>query len=228
MAKFWPGPLVAEIRGSVGGTTFTRGRYGLVARFRAKPTVSVTDYALAAKARMTTATQLWQTMSGAERLAWDQWANGNPIVGALGEAQILTGHAASVGINCRRSVLAESMTNIPPITPAPDALGAFTFVADKTAGTLNITFATAPTDAGEVVYLQACQYSSAGKVWVENLFKGRIQSAPAQGTPWDALAAVEARIGALVIDYTLHMKAFIAHRANGLFSAPLRFSALIV
>ncbi|MBA7685549.1 hypothetical protein ES703_93974 [subsurface metagenome] len=228
MAKFWPGPLVAEIRGSVGGTTFTRGRYGLVARVRAKPTVSVTDEATAAKARMTAATQLWQTMSAGERLAWNQWANGNPVAGALGESQILTGHVASVGVNCRRDVFGEAMTNIPPITPAPAALTAMSFVASKTEEKVNIAYDVSPLGAEEVLYVQACQYASAGKVWVENLFKGQIQSGLAEASSWSAFTNVEARIGELVIGYMLHLKVFVAHPANGLLSAPLRSSMVIV
>lgn len=228
MAKFMPGPVVAEIRGSVGGTVFSRNRYGAICRYRAKPTVSVTAPALAAKARMTAATQLWQTMSDAERLAWNQWADGNPIVGALGEAQILTGHVASVGINCRLQLMGIAMVTAPPITPAPAPLTTMTVAPDATLSGCDITFTATPTGATDVLWILATQVASAGKIWVENLLKANILSGAAQASPFDAITVVEARIGALVIGQFLDVKVFVASNVTGLLSAPLRARAVVV
>lgn len=228
MAKFTPGPTVAEVRGSIGGTVYSRNRYGAYMRFRAKPTVSTTAHALAAKARMTQMTQAWQNLTAAQRLSWNQWANATPIVGALGESQQLTGHAAFVGVNCRLDCLAAAPITAPPITPAPAPLGSLGMTPDKTAGTCFLAYTPTPIGAAERLWITATQQPSAGKTWVENLLKGLIYSGLAEVSPFDAITGIEGRIGALVIGQTLHIKCFVIDNATGLLSAPLRQTAVVV
>lgn len=228
MAKFLPGPTVAEVRGSIGGTVYSRNRYGAYMRWRAKPTVSVTDEALAAKARFTQMTQAWQGLTAAQRLSWNQWANATPVSGALGEQQILTGHVAYVGINCRLDCLAVAPITAPPITPAPVPLGSLGITPNATLGTCNLAFTPTPLGAAERIWILATQQPSAGKTWVENLFKGLIYSGLAEPSPFDAIVGIEGRIGALVVNQTLHLKCFVIDNATGLLSAPLSATALVV
>lgn len=228
MAKFLPGPTVAEVRGSIGGTVYSRNRYGAYMRWRAKPTVSVTPEALTAKARMTAATQSWQTQSTANRLAWNQWANANPIVGSMGESQILTGHVAFVGVNVRRLIQAMPILSTPPLSPAPAPLTNLTVAPNATLSTCDVTFTATPLAADERLWILATQQPSAGKVWVENLLKGGIVSAIAEVSPFDAFAVITARIGALVIGDFLHLKVFVMDRSTGLLSAPLRSTDVVI
>lgn len=227
MAKFTPGPAVAEVRGSVGGTTFSRNRYGAYMRFRAKPTVATSEEAIAAKARMTNATTGWQFRTAAQRLAWNQWARENPIVGSLGFPQAATGHAAFVGSSCRMQLLGETPLVLPPITPPYPALDTMSVVADKTAGTCNITFtpALAPT---EILIVRACQVASSGISYIENLLRWCHASGAAPPSPWDVFSEVEARIGALVVGYQFFCLVYRSNRTNALQSAPLRATDTVV
>lgn len=228
MAKFTPGPAVAEVRGSVGGTTFSRNRYGAYMRYRAKPTVSTTQYATLAKARMTAATQAWQERTPAERLAWNQFARENPIVGSLGFPQALTGHAAYVGLHIRQGIMGIGVPTDPPITPAPAPLTSLSVVADKTAGTCNMTFTPTPTAAGECIWVNACQVASSGISYVENLMRQCGFTGAAEGSPSDTFTRVELRIGALVIGYEFFLYASVVSNVTGLLSAPLRATDTIV
>jgi len=228
MAKFMPGPAVAEVRGSIGGTVFSRNRYGAYMRFRAKPTVSTTEEATAAKARMTAGTQAFQALSVEEQRAWNMWANANPVTGALGEPQILTGHAAFVGNYAGMLARAFGVITAPPVTPAPTPLLTFSFVADKTAGTCVTTFTATPLGAFDVLSLDACYVASAGKHWVENLYRLAAVSASGLATGWDPFALIEARIGAMTIGHRLVIKATVFNASTGLKSAPLRAEDTIV
>lgn len=228
MALFLPGPTVAEVRGSIGGTTYSRNRYGAYMRYRAKPTVSQTEKATNAKARMAAQTQAWQNLTVAQQLAWNMWANGNPVVGRLGVPQLLTGHAAFVGINTRLMLTAAAVLTTPPTTPAPAGLVTMSFVADKTLSTCDITYTATPLAADDKLWLQGCYVASAGKHWVENLFRFCGVGPLAQASPADRFAAIEAAIGAMTIGHRLIMKVSVFDTLTGLLSAPLRSEDTIV
>ena len=227
MAKF-TSHVFAEIRGSMAGTVFSRNRYGAYTRQRVKPTVSTSEAAQAAKTLMTSASQAWQDLANAERLAWNEWARANPVVGSLGFPQTLPGHAAFVGIYCRRFKLGQGPLLVPPITPAPVGLTGVSVVADKTAGTADVTFTATPLAAGCVLWFQACQVASQGISHVKNLLKWCPISSVAPASPYDAFANFESRIGTLVIGHEFHLLVSVADNATGLLSTPLRCADTIV
>jgi len=227
MAKF-KSHIFAEIRGSTAGTTFSRNRYGAYTRQRVKPTVSTTQRATDAKAYMTQASQAWQDLTAAQRLAWAEWARGNPFSDNLGDAQILSGHAAFVGLCARALHYGSAEPTLPPITPAPAPFTTCTITPDKTGGTCLMAF-TPALGPGCILWFPCCQVASIGKTYVKNLIKGNCSSKPdAPATPYDCITAIEARIGALVIGHELHVLASVMNVTTFLNSAPRRLQATIV
>ncbi len=228
MAKFTPGPAVAAVSGSVGGTTFSRNRYGAYMRFRAIPTVSVTSYALTAKARLATASQAWQSITGDQRLAWNQWARTNPIVGSLGFPQILTGHAAYVGNHTRALVYGGTPLTEPPVSQAPAPLQTLSLTADIGAGDVALVFTATPTGANDVIWTNAAVTDSAGIVWVRNLMRHIHESGGAQASPLTIQAVVEGRLGTLQVGQTVHVAVHIFNNVTFQLSPPLVASAVVV
>lgn len=228
MAKFIAGPVASEIRGSLGGTTFTRNRYGAIMRQRVKPTVSTTEYATTAKARMTAATQAWQGLTAAQKLAWNEWAAGNPSLGALGEQQILTGHVAYVGSYCRALTAGIPVLTAPPAAAAPAPLTSLVVSADIGAGNVELTYTPTPIGATEYLWVRACVVTSSGINYVSNLLRFIVRSGAAQASPYDIEAALAARVGAPQVGQTLHVFATIFDAGTMLMSAPLRDSAVVV
>lgn len=228
MAKVILGPTIGMASGSIGAAVFSHNRYGTYIRRRATPTVSQTEYALAAKALMTSATQAWQGLSAAAQATWNGWAATNPVVGSLGMPQQLTGHAAFVGLYVRMSKLGQTPVTTPPIIPAPVGLEAVSVIADKTAGTAEVTFLATPLAAGVVLWFRACYIQSVGKHWVNNLLKWCPISSAAAASPYDAITNIEGRIGAMPIGQRLILYVSTADTATGLASSPLRCEDTIV
>jgi len=173
-------------------------------------------------------TQAWGGQSEATKLAWNQWADANPIIGSLGFQQALTGHAAFCGVNNRLEMMGQAIISAPPITPAPNPLSTMTVAPDGTLNTCDVTYTATPTGAADILWITACQTNSGGKYWVENLLRGNIFSGVAEASPFDAYAAIAARIGDLTVGAYLHIKVFVASQTTGLLSAPLRARAIIV
>lgn len=228
MAKITLGPTIGAASGSIGATVFSHNRYGTYIRRRATPTVSQTEYAVAAKALMTTATQAWQGLTAAQQGAWNMWAAANPVQGSLGEPQQLTGHAAYCGLYVRMTKLGVAPLTAPPLTPAPAGLVTCSVAPDKTLGTCDVTYTATPLGATDVLWFNACYVASAGKHWVNNLLRWSSISAVAPASPFDAFTIIEARLGAMTIGHRLILYVSVGDTATGLLSSPLRCEGTVV
>lgn len=75
MAKFIPGPIVAEIRNSLGSTTFSRNQSGAYARARAGGGGARTPAQVVTRDRLAAAAAAWNSpLTDAQRLAWHAYA----------------------------------------------------------------------------------------------------------------------------------------------------------
>lgn len=228
MAKVILGPTIGMASGSIGAVVFSHNRNGTYIRRRATPTVSTTAQALAAKQRMTNASQAWRTLTAAEQTTWNLWAVQNPVVGSLGQPQALTGHQTYVMLHIRRQLFGLAGLTIPPIVAAPPGLTGGGVTADKTLGTCEITFTNTPLGAGVHLWVLATYIESNGVQYVKNLLKLIARSPAAQVSPWDAITAVEDRLGAMPIGQRLVIHVCTADEATGLISVPRRMEDTIV
>ena len=228
MALIRPGGLVGQISGRLGGDVYSHNRYGQYVRTGTNPVTSTTSYALAAKARMTSVTQAWQSRTAAEKLAWNAWATTNPTVNRLGESIILTGHAAYVGINARLMLIGVAPITAPPIEPAPVPLTGVTLAADIGPGDFGFAFVGTPLAAADALWIEACVLDSTGINYVENYLRLVGQSGVAQASPFDPQSFIEARFGTLAVDQIIVAKVYVIDSATGLLSAPLRCQATVV
>ena len=226
--KYTPGPMIGAASGSVGGQTASRNRYGAYFRTRAIPTTATSDAALSAKSRLAAASQAWGALTAAQRLSWRTWAQTNPVTDALGQQQVLSGHAAYVGIWTRTDVCGGTPFAAPPLGAAPDALLTLTATWDIGAGDFEITYTGTPLGASEKLYIQAAVCDSPGISYVQNLLKLVGFSAAAQASPFDAQTLIEARFGSLAADQIVHMQVSVIDTTTGLLSAPRIVSGTVV
>lgn len=93
MAIVQPGAGVPT-GGSLGGTTYSRNRYGSYTRNRTVPVNPNSPLQARARAIFQTAVTAWQTMTGIQRTAWNNWAAATPWLNKAGETVHLTGQVA--------------------------------------------------------------------------------------------------------------------------------------
>lgn len=226
--KLTPGPLAAEMSGSIGGTTFSRNRYGAYTRVRAIPVIVTSTAAMNAKARLANVSAAWRDLTAAQKLAWNNWAVENPITDALGQRQALTGHAAYVGINTRLHLAGDTLLTVPPVTIAPDPLLTLSGSWDIGAGNFALTFTTTPLGADDRLFCQAAVVDSAGINFVENRLKLVKVTAKAQATGLDLQADIEARFGTLAVGQKVIVQCSVFSSVTGLLSTPMRCEGTVV
>lgn len=139
MAVIKTGPIVADIRGSVGHETFARNQGGPYVRARSSPTGEPTDEQLACQATMTALSPLWSAqLSEQQRTAWRAYAHEHPRPNRWGENTITNGYARFIRLNFTRYHIDTALAFpdaplAPPIHPPT-----FTFTAEDAGDTVTI------------------------------------------------------------------------------------------
>lgn len=226
--KFTPGIAIGAASGSIGGTVFSRNRYGAYTRVRAIPVNPDTLAQQNARSRFATFSQAWQTETAATQLAWKNWAAENPVINTLGQQQQLTGHSAYVGINVRLAQAGDAAIVLPPLTPAPVSLVTLTGTWDIGIGTFELAFTATPLGAADKMWVQAAVVNSAGITYIKNRLRVVVISAAAQATGLDTLTDIEAVFGTLSVGQVVHVWASVFNNLTGLLSVPLSVSGTVV
>lgn len=227
MAIIRTGGIVGQISGSIAGVTYSHNKGGAYIRNRSIPTNPSSSAQLQRRADLATVSTEWQGLTAAQRTAWGEWARQNPIVNALGDSILKSGHQAYVGLNSRMLLLSGSTVATPPVTARPD--GFLTLVQDGDIGTgdVDLTF-TAALASGNQVELWGAVTNSAGIKYVENLYKFISFSAVDEASPWDNQSDIESILGTLIVGQTLHVKAAQVDPANGQRSTFVRSDTVII
>lgn len=135
MAKILYGPVVAEARGSVAGTTYSRNTYGPYMRNKASPVQPQSPNQVAQRASFTAMTQRWRdTLSAAQRDAWNDYAAQTPLVDAFGNKIQLKGNAMYVRFNALWDRIGETPVDDGPVTPGEAPMLDCTLAGDTTNG----------------------------------------------------------------------------------------------
>ena len=113
--KFTPGPLAADLSGSIGSTTASRNRFGPYFRTKAIPVNPNTTRQQTVRALFATFVTIWNdTLTQAQRDAWNLWADNTPILGKDGSPINITGQNAYVRYNVARGQITEARVDTAP------------------------------------------------------------------------------------------------------------------
>jgi hypothetical protein len=140
-------PILATMRGSVGGITASHNRGGDYFRRRVAPTNPNTTRQQTMRAMLAGLASDWSNiLNDNQRAAWNIWAGQQAKEGPLGNSINWTGINGFVSCNCHILDAGDTRMEDPPLDVAPDALE--TFAVDVSAlNTADVTFAVSPTGA---------------------------------------------------------------------------------
>lgn len=229
MAKIRLGVMVGEASGSLGSTVFSHNRSGSYVRLRAVPTRSTSLAAETAKARLSAASKIWGTLTEAQRLAWETWAQTNPITDRLGDKRILSGHGCVTQLNINILTAGGTTIDVPPATGAPEGVSSITAAYDIGAGSFSLAYTPTPIGADNVVYVWCAVTNSPGVSYVSNLYKLVHVSDPNAASPVATIQAdIEARFGALAVGQQVFYRVQVVDSATGLVSASFPTNGVVI
>lgn len=216
MATIRFGGGVSEIRGSIGGTTFSRTRAGAIARSRTKPVNTPSAARAAVRTLFGTVSKLWRDLTDSQRTNWNTTAVSWPQVNKMGETYTPSGQALFNKLN--NSLSLAGQPTIDAITP-PVAFDIPDFALDtfsKATGELSI-IDSIPAAVDQKIVVSATPVVSSGVQNVDNLFKQIAVEDPAASI--DVSAGWEAVYGqpitGLTVGDIVWLKVEVLNTPNG-------------
>lgn len=225
---FSSGALVGQLSGKLGPIVASHNKGGPYFRAHVVPVTATTTFALNAKARLSAASQLWQTLTQEQQEAWLTWANNNPVTNRIGQSITLSGHGAFTGLTSRLAIAGVAAVLDPPVIPAPAPLLTLAATFDIGVGEFDLIFTTTPLAADAALYIQTAVFNSAGINFVQNLLKLLAFSPAAQASPFDIEAQTALRFGTLLVGQRVVHQVSTVDIANGQLSTPLRIDGTII
>jgi len=199
MAKILFTAFMADARGKVAGSVFSRNRAGGYVRTKVTPVNPQTTYQSGVRSRLTGNSQAWRGLTAAQRSGWNTGAINFPKTDIFGNQQILSGQQLYTGLN--NNLLNTGTSTISTI-PTPQAVGAITSATLTMAAgaqTASLAFAPTPVPTSTTWLIFATPGISPGKTFVRNLYKQIKTIAAGSATPNNIAAAYIARYGAVPV-----------------------------
>jgi len=142
MALIKYGGGIVQMSGSIAGNTHARNRFGNYMRARTKPVNPNTALQQAIRAAMATLTARWaQTLTAAQRTAWNLYASSVSMKNRLGEAVNLTGFNHYLRSNIALTQSGLTIVDAgPTIFELPEKDPTFAIAASEAAQEISCTF----------------------------------------------------------------------------------------
>lgn len=150
--------LISEASGSVGGSTYSRNRYGMYIRNRSIPVQPNTDRQAAAKSRFSQASARWnEFLTQAQRTAWNLYGASVAMLNKLGDTIYLSGYSHYIRSNCQQLQVLATVVDAGPTTfSLPNTDSNATVAISEATQLLTITFtASLPWVDEDGAFLQA-------------------------------------------------------------------------
>ncbi len=228
MVKILLGNMITDMRGSQGGSTFSRNTFANYIRNKTSPVNPNTVAQQLVRNRLAAMSQSWGGLTAAQRTAWIDgapvWSNNN----IFNQAINYTGFSLYGRINRNRQEINELFINDFVLPTAVDSFTTFSFVATFGAGTIILTYAPAIAATHKVI-IRATPPLSAGTEFVRNQFRKIAVLDSTDLTGVDVAAFYVAVFGTLP---PVNSKIFIDAKqvliSNGQNSVPIKDSQIVL
>ena len=228
MAKILLGATLGDARGSVGGVTYTKGRFGAVLRQKVSPVQPRTACALTVRGLFGALSKRWfAVLTDAQRLGWIALAAANPRTNVFGNQIILTGLQMYQSCNrhCQRA--GAVLIDDPPANLDVDGLETLSVAPLKAAETFECAFTPENLGVAHHAVFEATLQVNPGRSFVSSYYRFiKEQSAPPV-SPIDIHDEYLAVWGALRIGQRITVRMFLINAVNGAACTPLVATALV-
>lgn len=215
MAKILFTAFLADMRGKVNGTVFSKNRGGAYARTKVTPSNPKSGAQNLVRSRLTGFSQAWRGLPQTSRNAWNNAVSSFPRTNVFGQAKMLSGHQLYVGLNSQLAAAVQTAIQLPPLPTGAAALVSIT--ATATAGTpaFSVAFVPATVPANTTLIIEATEQSSPGKSNLNSLFRQIQIEDAAETSPANILSAYVARFGTLTAGLKVGVRARFVNNLTG-------------
>lgn len=230
MAVVQFGGGVAGMRGSSGGSTYTRTKAGAIQRARVKGTQPNTIFQSDQKSIISELSTAWgQTLTQAERDGWRDFGVAFPSVNKIGETVLLSGNQAFMRAGAALVAAGESYLSAAPANQDVAELQSLALTADIGAGNFEVAFTNTGDKSADLFIGTMTAGLSPGISNIGSKLRRTITSAADPSSPVDLSAAYALRFGGLpLVGQKVVIRGYFLRPANGATSSYLESSAIVV
>lgn len=216
MAKVLFTAAVADARGKLNGTVFSKNRGGAYIRTKVSPVNAQTPAQQGVRASLSNFAQAWRGLTANQRAGWNGAVENYKKTDIFGNSRNPSGFNLYVRLNQNLSTISQTPIDDAPLPSSVGSPGALTVTAAAGTPALSIAFANAPVPADTTMVIQGTAQVSQGKNFVKNLFR-QFRLVVAAGTsPVNALAAYNTKFGTLVAGTKIGIRAYYISDLTGI------------
>lgn len=227
MAKIKFTAFMADMRGKIAGTVFSKNRGGAIARTKVTPSNPQSAAQLVARSRLTGFSQAWRGLTQAARDAWDTAVQNFPRTNVFGDSTILSGHQLYIGLNSQLQAAGAATIGTPPNPSGAVALSEPVLTANLTGDIMSVAFEPGTVPADTAIIVDATTSLSPGRSNVKNQFRqiGVIDAAAT--SPADIWGDYIAKFGSPSEGQKVHVQLRAVNTLTGEVSGAVRASAIV-
>lgn len=212
LAKF--GMIVTDMRGSLGGHVFSRGRSGAIARTKVTPLNPQTTFQQSVRARLASISQTWRTLTEAQRNAWNASVANFERTNVFGDSVKPTGKNLFTAVNINLDNINSIPLTEPPlpvVVVAPEISALLMDIGTPDVQSFNVGVANASQDM--VIFGTAPL--SPGKNFVKSEFRQIGVISQLAGGATDIKAIYEAKFGVPIAGQKVFIKVVPINNGTG-------------
>lgn len=229
MAKYTPGAIVSEIRGTIAATTHSRNRGKAIMRNRVTPINRRSPGQSSRRQRLASFASQFRGLTQAQIAGWNSAALNFPRQDNLGQTIYLTGEQLFCQLNINLQLIGASAITDAPAPSSFEVLALGTIVLEDD-NTMTVAFTPTPVPTGFNLVVRATAPKSAGRSFVSPSEFRYIQNvAPAGTSPVDISTAYQAVWGSLAnaVGQKVFIEIFLIDAATGQAGQKVRTSHIV-
>jgi len=225
MAKLLFTAFLADARGKVNGTVFSKNRGGAYARTKVTPSNPQTSFQSTVRQRLAGLAAQFRALTASQILSWNVAVNDFPVSNIFGNTIHLTGLQLYVRLNANLEGIGAAQISDPPLPVGFSFLDPEINTLSNVALTLDLTAAT----VDEYYLIEATPSVSPGKFFVKNLYRviGNVQGTGAAIVANNQFANYSAKFGAPVTGQRVSLRVSLVNSVTGQKSVPVNFNGIV-
>lgn len=195
MAKILFTAFMADARGKVAGSVFSKNRSGAYIRTKVTPTNPSTTSQSGARSRFTGFSQGWRGLTQDQRNAWRDATQNFPKTNQFGSIYYLSGSALYQSLNNTLQTVGGTPISDPPLPQEVAALVSISLTMAKGTPAASLVYSPTPVPADTAFMVFATQGVSAGIAYVKNQYRLIEVLDAADVSPANILASYTTKFG---------------------------------
>jgi hypothetical protein len=215
MAKIKTTAIVADIRGKLNGTVFSKGRGGAYMRTKVTPSNPQTEAQAEVRARLGSFAQGWRSLSEEVRSAWNGAVANFSSTDIFGDIRNPSGINLYTKLNSNLAEAGQAAITNPPLPSGAAAVTTISATGDVSDSEIEVVTGAGNVPVGNTLIIRATAPLSPGKSFVKNLLRNVDMQAAGASETKNIWTAYVAKFGAPVAGQKIGIEAYHINNTTG-------------